>query len=64
MGSWAVASAVAHHYKGKKYVPWLMYGFATVMSASRVAARKRYVSDVAVGAGMGFLIGRLVERRY
>jgi membrane-associated phospholipid phosphatase len=64
MGSWAVASAVAHHYKGKKYVPWVMYGLATLMSASRVAAQRHYVSDVAVGAGMGFLIGRMVERRY
>lgn len=64
MASWAVASAIAHQYSDKKYVPWLAYGFAASISASRVAGQKHYVSDVVAGGTAGFLIGRFVSRRY
>jgi membrane-associated phospholipid phosphatase len=64
MESWAVASVIAHEYKDKAYVPWLAYGFASMVSASRVAAQRHYVSDVAIGATAGYLIGKLVHNRY
>lgn len=64
MESWAVASIIAHEYKDKAYVPWLAYGFASMVSASRVAAQRHYISDVAVGAAAGYFIGKLVHQRY
>lgn len=64
MESWAVASVIAHEYKDKAFVPWLAYGFASMVSASRVAAQRHYVSDVAIGAAAGYLLGSLVHSRY
>lgn len=64
MQSWAIASVLAHEYKEKKWVPWLAYGLASTVSASRVAARRHFVSDVAVGALAGYWIGRLVQDKY
>lgn len=64
MESWAIASVIAHEYKDKAYVPWLAYGFASMVSVSRVAAQRHYVSDVAIGAAAGYLLGGLVHSRY
>ncbi len=64
MGAWAVASTIHHQYRDKKYVPWLVYGLAGGVSAARVAAERHYVSDVVVGAGLGYLIGRFVSSQY
>jgi hypothetical protein len=64
MGAWAVASTISHQYRDKKYVPWLAYGVAGAMSFSRMAAERHYVSDVVVGAGLGYLIGRFVSGEY
>lgn len=64
MESWAIASVVAHEYRDKRYVPWIAYGLASMVSASRVAAQRHYASDVAVGAAAGYLIGKFVQGRY
>ena len=64
MGAWAVASTISHQYRDKKYVPWLAYGMAGAVSFARVAAERHYVSDVVVGAGLGYLIGKFVSGEY
>lgn len=64
MGSWAVATVIAQRYKNRRWVPWVAYGFASSVSAARVAGGKHYVSDVAVGAVAGYLIGRLVAHKH
>lgn len=64
METWAVASAVAHQYPDSKFVPILAYGLAGTVSASRIAARKHFASDVVVGAVIGYFIGEYVSRRH
>jgi len=57
--SWTAASIVAHEYPG-----WLsqtlVYGTASAVSIARVTGRKHFPSDVVVGSGLGWLIGRQV----
>lgn len=64
MGAWALASTISHQYGEKKYVPWLAYGMAGAVSVARVAAERHYVSDVVMGAGLGYLIGKFVSSKY
>ena len=64
LAAWAVASAVSHQYRDKKYVPWIVYGLATTASMARVTAQRHYLSDVVVGAGIGYVIGSYVSRKH
>jgi membrane-associated phospholipid phosphatase len=58
--AFAMASVFARHYK-KLAIP--LYGVATYVAASRMAANKHYFSDVVAGSGLGWVIGRSVVRR-
>ena len=62
MASWGLASAIAHRYPG-----WLtqltVYSLAVAASVPRITAEKHFPSDVVVGAGLGWLIGRDVFNR-
>lgn len=62
--AFAVATVFAHEYNGHIAVPILAYGFAGAISASRVGAQRHSPSDVAVGATVGFLIGRFIFKRH
>jgi hypothetical protein len=61
--SWTAASVIAHEYPG-----WLSqtlaYGTASAVSIARVTGRKHFPSDVIVGGGLGWLIGRQVFTRH
>jgi len=57
---WAMASVIAHEYKNRKFVPYVAYGLATVVSASRLAGQQHYASDLFAGAAIGYFIGRYV----
>jgi len=63
MGAFSVASVFAEVYRDKKWVPWLSYGLATAVSASRLALGRHYPGDVVVGAVLGSSIGRGVVAR-
>jgi hypothetical protein len=63
MGAFSVASVFAEVYHDKKWVPWLSYGLATMVSASRLALGRHYPGDVVVGAVLGASIGRGVVAR-
>lgn len=63
MGAFSVASVFAEVYSDKKWVPWLSYGLATAVSASRLALGRHYPGDVVVGAVLGASIGRGVVAR-
>jgi membrane-associated phospholipid phosphatase len=54
--AWSIASVLAHEYPGP-LTKILAYGAATAVSMARVRAKQHFPSDVAVGAGMGWLIG-------
>src|SRR5437016_12596204 len=63
MLSWTAASVIAHEYPGV-VSQLLAYGTASMVSITRVTARKHFPSDVVVGAAMGWLIGRQVYRAH
>jgi membrane-associated phospholipid phosphatase len=63
MGAFSVASVFAGVYKDKKWVPWLSYGLATMVGASRLVLGRHYPGDVVVGAVLGASIGRGVVAR-
>ena len=64
IGSWALASVVAHEYAHTKWVPFAAYGLAGVVSMARFAAQKHYASDIVAGGAMGWFIGRYVYQTH
>ena len=64
--SWALASVIAHEYKhhGGRWVPYVAYGLASVVSAARFAAQQHYASDLVAGGAMGWFIGRYVYQTH
>jgi hypothetical protein len=57
-GAFCVATVLATRYKNHRWVPWVMYSFATVISLSRVTTLGHFPSDVFVGAAMGYSVSR------
>jgi membrane-associated phospholipid phosphatase len=62
--SFAVATVFAYEYRDKIAVPITAYGLAAAISASRMSARRHWVSDIVVGASTGFIIGRFIYKRH
>lgn len=58
--SWALASVIAHEYGDHRWVPFAAYGYASMVSVSRLLAQEHFASDVLVGSAIGFFIGRYV----
>jgi hypothetical protein len=63
MGAFSVAAVFAEEYHDKKWVPWLSYGLATLVGASRLVLGRHFPGDVIVGAVLGSSIGRGVVAR-
>ena len=61
---WSIASLVAHEYKNRPVVQVVAYSLAGIVSASRIAARQHFASDVVVGGAMGWFIGRYVYQTH
>lgn len=61
--SFAVATVFAYEYRDHIAVPITAYAIAGTVAASRVGARRHWVSDIVVGSTAGFLIGRYVYHR-
>ncbi len=61
--SWAIASVIAHEYPGW-LTQTLAYGTAGGVSAARWAGQKHFFSDVAIGAALGWYMGRQVYRAH
>ena len=59
--SWAIASVIAHEYPGP-LTQLLAYGTAGGVSAARWAGQKHFFSEVAIGAALGWYMGRQVYR--
>lgn len=60
--SFAVATVFAYEYSDHIAVPIGAYSLAALVSASRVSARRHWISDVVVGGSLGFLIGRFTYK--
>lgn len=63
MGAFSVASVFAEYYRDTKWVPWVSYGTAALIGASRLVLGRHFPSDVVVGALLGTSIGRGVVAR-
>jgi len=57
-GAFSVATVVASRYRSHRWVPWVMYSFATAISFSRVTQSAHFPSDVFLGAALGYTITR------
>jgi len=57
-GAFAVATVVATRYHTHRWVPWLVYGFETAVSFSRVTTSAHFPSDVFLGAALGYAVTR------
>jgi hypothetical protein len=57
-GAFVVATVLSTRYKNHKWVPWVMYSFATAISASRITTLGHFPSDVFVGGAMGYAVSR------
>jgi membrane-associated phospholipid phosphatase len=58
VGAFSVATAVAERYRRHRWAIGLAYGFATVVSFSRVTTLSHFPSDVFLGAALGYTITR------
>jgi membrane-associated phospholipid phosphatase len=57
-GVFSVATIVATRYRNHRWVPWVAYSFASVISFSRVTTSAHFPSDVFLGAALGYTITR------
>jgi hypothetical protein len=58
-----VATVFAGEYRDKRWVPWVAYGTAGLVAASRVALGRHFPTDVVAGALLGRSVGRMVLSR-
>lgn len=61
---WSVATVIAKQYRKTIVVPILAYGLATGVGLSRVTEDAHWLSDVIVGAAMGYTIGSFVVKTH
>lgn len=58
--SFAFAAAIAHYYPHNRWIKWGAYALATGVTLSRYPAKKHYLSDILVGATIGYVAGSYV----
>ena len=56
--SFSVATVFARRYRQHRWVPYVAYGLAGVISFSRVTTGAHFPSDVFIGAALGYAIAR------
>ncbi|MEO9020891.1 MAG: phosphatase PAP2 family protein [Ginsengibacter sp.] len=62
--AFAVATVFATEYKDKPLVPVIAYTTASLIGLSRIAQDKHWLSDVFVGAALGYVSGKLTVNNY
>ena len=55
--SWTLAETTVQHFRDKKWVPWVAYPLAGLVSFSRISSGNHFTSDVVTGSIIGFSIG-------
>ncbi|HEY2459738.1 MAG TPA: phosphatase PAP2 family protein [Candidatus Acidoferrum sp.] len=58
MMGFSVATVFAERYKQHRWVPYVAYGLASVISFARVTTGAHFPSDVFIGATLGFAIAK------
>jgi membrane-associated phospholipid phosphatase len=61
--AFAVATVFSHRYRQHRWVPWVAYGMASVISFSRITNQAHFPSDVFLGAALGFTISEFAVLR-
>jgi membrane-associated phospholipid phosphatase len=61
--AFAVATVFSHRYRQHRWVPWVAYGMASVISFSRVTNQSHFPSDVFLGAALGFTMTKFAVLR-
>jgi len=56
--AFSIGTVIARRYASHKWVPWVAYGVAGVISFSRVPDLAHFPSDVFLGAALGYTITR------
>jgi membrane-associated phospholipid phosphatase len=59
---WALAAVIAEQYKDIKIVPVISYSLATGVGLSRITEDTHWLSDVIMGAALGYSIGKFMVR--
>jgi membrane-associated phospholipid phosphatase len=58
IAAFSVATVFARRYGNHRWVPWVAYGAAGVISFSRLSLQAHFPSDVFLGAALGYSISR------
>jgi len=58
IAAFSVATVVARRYGNHRWVPFIAYGLATAVGFSRLTLSAHFVSDVFMGAALGYSISR------
>jgi membrane-associated phospholipid phosphatase len=64
VSAWSLATVIAENYKDHFWVPIVCYGLATLTGLSRLTEDAHWLSDVFVGAVIGYAVGRMVVRNH
>ncbi|RYZ28726.1 MAG: phosphatase PAP2 family protein [Chitinophagaceae bacterium] len=62
--AFAAATVYAMEYRDRPWVPILCYTSALLIGLSRITENKHWLTDVVVGAALGYLTGRQVVNNY
>ena len=55
--AWTLAEVTVKHFHDKKWVPWVAYPVAGLVSFSRITSGNHFTSDAVAGSIIGFSIG-------
>ena len=62
--AFAMATVFAYEYREHPAVPIVAYSVASLISVSRLSARRHWASDIFVGGSLGFMMGRATFQRH
>jgi membrane-associated phospholipid phosphatase len=62
ISAFSVATVYAHRYPSRRWKPIVAYSLAAIVGFSRSSLETHFPSDVVLGAGLGYFIGRHVVR--
>ncbi len=60
VSAWGLATVIAENYRHRPWVPPLCYGLAALVGLSRLTEDAHWLSDVFLGAAVGFAVGKMV----
>ena len=58
IAAFSVATVVARRYRNHRWVPYVSYGVAALVGFSRLSLSAHFISDVFVGATLGYSVSR------